>query len=70
MNQSGEIALLAIDGVKPDNESIRSGQYPLATEFYAVTAGSDNPNIQPFLDWMHSAQGQELVEKTGYTSLK
>jgi phosphate transport system substrate-binding protein len=70
MNQSGEIALLAIDGVKPDNESIRSGQYPLATEFYAVTAGSDNPNIQPFLDWMQSAQGQELVEKTGYTSLK
>ncbi|MBY3618066.1 hypothetical protein HGO21_00750 [Acinetobacter sp. CUI P1] len=70
MNQSGEIALLAIDGVKPDKESIRSGQYPLATEFYAVTAGSDNPNIQPFLDWIQSAQGQELVEKTGYTSLK
>jgi phosphate transport system substrate-binding protein len=70
MNQSGEIALLAIDGVKPDKESIRSGQYPLATEFYAVTAGSDNPNIQPFLDWMQSAQGQELVEKTGYTTLK
>ncbi|MNL84308.1 hypothetical protein D3C87_2122410 [compost metagenome] len=70
MNQSGEIALLAIDGVKPDKESIRSGQYPLATEFYAVTAGSNNPNIQPFLDWMQSAQGQELVEKTGYTSLK
>lgn len=70
MNQSGEIALLVIDGVKPDKESIRSGQYPLATEFYAVTAGSDNPNIQPFLDWMQSAQGQELVEKTGYTSLK
>ncbi|CAH1055018.1 substrate-binding domain-containing protein [Paenibacillus pseudetheri] len=70
MNQSGEIALLAIDGVKPDKESIRSGQYPLATEFYAVTVGSDNPNIQPFLDWMQSAQGQELVEKTGYTSLK
>lgn len=70
MNRNGEIALLAIDGVKPDKESIRSGQYPLATEFYAVTARSDNPNIQPFLDWMQSTQGQELVEKTGYTSLK
>jgi phosphate transport system substrate-binding protein len=70
MNQSGEIALLTIDGVKPDKESIRSGQYPLASEFYAVTAGSDNPNIQPFLDWIQSAQGQQLVEKTGYTSLK
>lgn len=70
MNQSGEIALLAIDGVIPDKESIRSEQYPLASEFYAVTAGSDNPNIQPFLDWIQSSQGQELVEKTGYTSVK
>lgn len=70
MNRNGEIALLAIDGIQPDKESIRSGQYPLATEFYAVTAGSDNPNIQSFLDWIQSAQGQKLVEKTGYTSLK
>lgn len=70
MNRNGEIALLTIDGIQPDKESIRSGQYPLATEFYAVTAGSDNPNIQPFLDWIQSSQGQKLVEKTGYTSLK
>ncbi|WP_339319794.1 substrate-binding domain-containing protein [Paenibacillus sp. FSL R10-2734] len=70
MNQSGEITLLSIDGVKPDKKSIRSGQYPLATEFYAVTTRNDNPNIQPFLDWLQSSQGQELVEKTGYTSLK
>ncbi|MBT2290791.1 substrate-binding domain-containing protein [Paenibacillus albidus] len=70
MNKNGEISLLDIDGIKPDKESIRSGKYPFATEFYAVTAGSDNPNIQPFLDWIVSPQGQELVEKTGFTSLK
>lgn len=70
MNQGGEIALLDIDGVKPNKENIRNGQYPLASEFYAVTAGSNNPNIQSFLDWIVSPQGQELVEKTGYTSLR
>lgn len=70
MNQSGEIALLDIDGVTPNKDNIRAGQYPLSAQFYAVTAGSDNPNIQPFLDWILSPQGQELVEKTGYTSLK
>ncbi|WP_379129005.1 PstS family phosphate ABC transporter substrate-binding protein [Paenibacillus sp. sgz500958] len=69
MNASGDIALLDIDGVKPGKDSIRSGEYPFAAEFYAVTAGSSNPNVQPFLDWMISSQGQELVEKTGYTSL-
>lgn len=70
MNRDGEIELLAIDGVKPDKESIRNGTYPLAAEIYAVTAGSDNPNVQPFLDWIQSSEGQELVEKTGYTSLQ
>ncbi|MBW4082912.1 PstS family phosphate ABC transporter substrate-binding protein [Paenibacillus sp. S150] len=70
MNANDRIKLLAIDGAEPDKESIRSGKYPLSTEFYAVTAGSANPNVQPFLDWIQSSEGQELVEKTGYTSLK
>lgn len=70
MNASEEIKLLAIDQVPPSKETIRSGKYPLAVEFYAVTAGSTNPNIEPFLDWILSAEGQELVEKTGYTPVK
>ncbi|MEK3902223.1 PstS family phosphate ABC transporter substrate-binding protein [Paenibacillus sp. FSL R7-0179] len=70
MNASDEIKLLAIDDVPPSTESIRSGEYPFTTEFYAVTAGSTNPNIEPFLDWILSAEGQELVEKTGYTPVK
>ncbi|WP_340024507.1 substrate-binding domain-containing protein [Paenibacillus sp. FSL K6-1096] len=70
MNASDEIKLLAIDGVPPSKESIRSGDYPFTTEFYAVTAGSTNPNIEPFLNWILSAEGQELVEKTGYTPVK
>ncbi|NUU63354.1 PstS family phosphate ABC transporter substrate-binding protein [Paenibacillus agri] len=70
LNRDGEIALLEIDGIRPERTTIRNGEYPFATEFYAVTAGSSNPNIEPFLDWITSPQGQELVEKTGYTSLK
>ncbi|MFF2910081.1 PstS family phosphate ABC transporter substrate-binding protein [Paenibacillus sp. NPDC057934] len=70
LNHDGEIALLEINGVRPERTTIRRGEYPFATAFYAVTAGSSNPNIEPFLDWITSPQGQELVEKTGYTSLK
>lgn len=70
MNANEEIKLLAIDGVQPDKAGIVSGKYPFATEFYAVTAGSSNPNIQPFLKWIQSPQGQELVLKTGYTPVK
>ncbi|QRG69024.1 PstS family phosphate ABC transporter substrate-binding protein [Brevibacillus choshinensis] len=67
MVQNGNIRLLEVDGVMPSKTSIRNGTYPLAAEFYAVTAGSDNPNVERFLQWILSPQGQSLVEKTGYT---
>ncbi|WP_150270929.1 PstS family phosphate ABC transporter substrate-binding protein [Paenibacillus tepidiphilus] len=70
MNGNGDIKLLAIDGVAPSKESIRSGAYPFSTELYAVTAGSTNPHVEEFIDWMLSPEGQELVEKAGYTAVK
>lgn len=69
MIQNNEIKLLEVDGVKPDKNTIASGEYPLSAEFYAVTAVSDNPNLRRFIEWVLSPQGQYLVEKTGYTSV-
>lgn len=65
-----EIKLLAIDGVPPTKETIRSGEYPITGEFYIVTAGSDNPNVEKLIDWVLSEQGQKLVEKVGYVPIK
>lgn len=59
-----------MDGVYPDKESIRSGTYPITAEFYVITAGTNNPNAQAFIDWILSDEGQELVEKTGYVPIK
>ncbi|MCT8138431.1 substrate-binding domain-containing protein [Anaerobacillus sp. CMMVII] len=66
MVQNGEIRHLKINGVFPDKETIRSGEYPISSEFYAITAGSDNPHIDAFIEWILSEQGQYLVEATGY----
>ena len=70
MIENNEIKLLKVDGVKPDKNTISSGDYPLAPEFYAVTAGSNNPNVDKFIEWMLSPQGQYLVDKTGYTPVR
>lgn len=70
MIKNGEIQLLEIDGVYPNRDTIRSGEYPMAAEFYAVTAGTDNPNVPLLIDWILSPQGQQIIEKTGYTALK
>lgn len=70
MVQNGKIRHLEINGVFPEKETIRSGKYPLAAEFYAITAGTDNPNVEKLLKWILSEQGQALVEKTGYVPVK
>jgi len=36
---------------------------------YRPQAGSANPNVARFIDWILSPQGQSLVDLTGYTPL-
>ena len=66
MVKNNKIRLLEINGVEPTVETIRSGDYPITGDVYAITAGSDNPHIDTFIDWILSEQGQEILEKTGY----
>lgn len=75
---SGGIKFLAVDGVYPDEETIRSGEYPLTTQLYAITVIDKNSSIktyskdtiEPFLEWMTGPQGQQIVSDTGYVSLE
>ena len=64
------VKLLAVDGVMPTAENIRSGAYPLVADVVIVTAGSTNPNVKALTDWFLSPKGQELLEKVGYVPLQ
>ncbi|WP_036226660.1 substrate-binding domain-containing protein [Lysinibacillus fusiformis] len=70
MVQNKKIKLLSIDGVAPTKENIRNGTYPLVSEFYAVTAGAENENVQKLMDWILTDEGQALVEKVGYVPVE
>ena len=69
MVNDNKIKLLAINGVAPTRENVANATYPYAAEFYAVTAGTKNPDVEKFIEWILSNQGQYLVDKTGYTPL-
>ncbi len=69
MVKNNQIKLLSINGVEPTLENIENGTYPVASHFYAVTRADADENILKLLDWIVGEQGQELVEKTGYTPL-
>jgi len=70
MVQNKKIKLLSIDGVAPTKENIRNGTYPLVSEFYAVTVGAENENVQKLMDWILTDEGQALVEKVGYVPVE
>lgn len=69
MVKNREIKLLEIEGVAPTRETIRNNTYPIASEFYIVTAGEPTGNVKKLIDWVLSDEGQALVEKAGYVSL-
>ena len=58
-----------IHGVEPSIENIQNGRYPFIGDFYAVTNGEPKGNSKLLIDWILSPQGQEIIEKTGYTPL-
>lgn len=78
MVANGDIRLLALNGVMPTKESIRDGSYPVSSSFYAVTAapvGAPVPQerdetMKAFVDWILSEEGQQVVENSGYVSVK
>ena len=66
-----QVKMLALDGVYPDTESIRSGAYPVAGPFYAIyRAGNPNENIPRILEWLLSDEGQKLIEESGYVPIR
>ena len=72
MAYNKEIKILSINSVKPSVETIKNKKYPYTVDFYAVyiEKKDKNKNIKPFIEWMLSKQGQELVSKCGYVPVK
>jgi len=72
MVNNDQIKLLSVEGVYPSRETIQDNSYPFSDNFYAIYIDNDakNENIEPFIEWILSRQGQELIEKTGYVPLR
>lgn len=71
MYQRPELRFMAVDGVMPDNETIRDGSYPYVNEFYAAVR-ADEPKSSPayqLFTWLTTEDGQSLVEELGYVGV-
>jgi phosphate transport system substrate-binding protein len=66
------IKILALDGIHPSPQTIRSGEYPLATYYYAALRKC-TPHDHParlLANWLLSPEGQETVNSAGLYALK
>ena len=71
MGMADGLRLLSIDGVAPNDDTIRSGEYPIHTAYYAVMNAkmpADTPTAILF-DWLLSQEGQDLIAHEGYVSV-
>lgn len=65
--QDDAVKVLAVDGIAPTDENIRSGAYPFTTQYYGVfRAGDTDAHGEAFLAWILSDEGQACVAQAGY----
>ena len=65
------IKLLAVGGVAPQSDTIRTGEYPFVNDFYAVIlrdAEAGTPQ-RILYNWLQGEAGQGLIEAAGYVSV-
>lgn len=71
-NVASNIKMLGVDGVKPNNSTIKDESYPFTTAYYIVINKADDENSQARIlaNQMLSARGQQVAEQAGYVPVK
>lgn len=62
------VKTLQIDGVEATFENIKNGSYQVARPFHIATRAEASPAAQDFISYILSAEGQKIVEESGYIS--
>ena len=61
----GRIRALALDGVAPTAENVRTGTYAMARSSYLITRRSPAPPVERFLDFIRDTAGARVIAANG-----
>ena len=67
---AGRVKALSLAGVAPTAENVKSGRYPLTRDFLFVLNAQPSPSVQRFLDFVMSAEGDEVIIRNGAVPLR
>lgn len=65
-----DVKMIAINGIKPTAENVKNSTYPIITPLYAMSReGNEKESVETLINWMLSAEGQFIIEQTGYVGI-
>jgi phosphate transport system substrate-binding protein len=60
------VAPVALDGVAPSLENVKTGNYKVARGLYSNTKGEPQGLTKKFIDYLYSTEGQKLIVEKGF----
>ncbi len=64
------VRALALDGIVPDENSVKSGRYPVVRRFLFLTNGEPSGPTKDFIDYVLSPDGQKALVEEGLISVE
>ncbi|MBX7151040.1 phosphate ABC transporter substrate-binding protein [bacterium] len=58
-----------INGIEATEKNVRNDQYPIIRYLYLYTRQRPQNDVKSFIDWILTAEGQDIVKKSGYIPL-
>lgn len=67
-----EIAMLGINGVSPNPNTVQNRSYPFVTEVYVAWLGNlpEDSHAAAIRDWLLTKEGQSVIAESGYVPIK
>jgi phosphate transport system substrate-binding protein len=59
---------IAVDGVRANVQTVKSGKYPISRALYMYTNGAPAGNAKKFIDLPKTPEGKKIVTETGFVS--
>lgn len=64
------VKAVKVEGVTPTTETVLSGEYKISRPFLYVVGGELTEAAQMYIDFVLSAEGQAIVEESGFISVQ
>jgi phosphate transport system substrate-binding protein len=67
---SPKVKAVTVDKIECTKQTIQSEKYPLSRYLYVYTNGKPSGNVEKFIDFLLSSEGQKLVVNEGFVEIK